>query len=58
MEFKFKFGDKVRHEDGTLGTVTKDEDKDGLVNWKSVREYRVSDKSALKIDNTKFRWRK
>ena len=57
MEYKFKFGDRVRHQDGTLGEVTKDEDANGLVNWKDVRGYRVSDKSALKIDTTKFRWR-
>ena len=57
MERKFKEGDRVRHKEGTLGYVTKDEDENGFVNWKDSRGYRVSDKSALKIDTTKFRWR-
>ena len=59
MEYKFKVGDSIKHKDGLSGTVTKDEDQHGLVNWKSAAAgYRVSDKSALTLHTKTFRWRK
>ena len=55
----FKVGDAVRHQDGLHGTVTKDEDKDGLVNWKGpTAGYRVSHSSALTKHTKVPRWRK
>lgn len=59
MEYKFKVGDEVKHKDGLRGTVTRDEDKHGLVNWKGpTAGYRVSDKSALSLVTEIPRWRK
>ena len=59
MEYKFKYGDSIKHKDGLSGTVTKDEDENGLVNWKGVTAgYRVSHKSALVLNTSIPRWRK
>ena len=59
MEYKFKVGDSIKHKDGLSGTVTKDEDAHGLVNWKGpTAGYRVSDKSALTLNTSIPRWRK
>ena len=59
MEYKFKAGDKIKHQDGLIGTVTNDEDKHGLVNWKGAAAgYRVSHKSALTLNTQIYRWRK
>jgi hypothetical protein len=58
-EYKFKAGDLVQHKEGLHGTVTKDEDSNGLVNWKGVTAgYRTSDKSALTLVTKNLRWRK
>ena len=60
MEPKFKTGDRVRHIDGNIGTVTTDTDKFGITHWKSCAHYRFSSVSALtKLNpNPQFRWRK
>ena len=58
MEYKFKAGDKVKHKEGTVGTVLYDEKENGLVDWKDASGYRVSDKSALVLNTTVPRWRK
>jgi hypothetical protein len=59
LEEGFKMGDPVRHNDGLSGTVTKDEDKDGLVNWKGpTAGYRVSHSSTLTKRTEVPRWRK
>ena len=59
MEEEFKKGDRVRHKDGTLGTVTKEADEQGIVSWKHAgNNHRVSHKSVLKsAAGEKFRWR-
>lgn len=59
MEYKFKAGDRIKHKDGLNGTVTYDEDKDGLVNWRGpTAGYRVSHKSAITLVTETPRWRK
>ena len=56
----YKIGDRVRHEDGTLGTVTQGTDKFGMVQWKhAAGKNRVSDHSALKHAGDELhRWRR
>ena len=60
IQEEFKKGDRVRHKDGTLGTVTREPDEHGIVSWKHAgNKHRVSHKSALKsAAGEKFRWRK
>lgn len=60
MEHKFKVGDRIRHADGSVGTVTSDQDRFGIVHWKSCGQYHFSSASILtKLDpNSQFRWRK
>ena len=59
LQEEFKKGDRVRHKDGTLGTVTKEADEQGIVSWKHAgNNHRVSHKSVLKsAAGEKFRWR-
>ena len=59
IQEEFKKGDKVRHKDGTLGTVTGEPDEHGIVHWKHAgNKHRVSHKNVLKsAANEKFRWR-
>ena len=59
LEEEFKKGDRVRHKDSTLGTVTREPDEHGIVSWKYAgNNHRVSHKSALKsAAGEKFRWR-
>ena len=59
LEEEFKKGDRIRHKDGTLGTVTREPDEQGIVSWKHAgNNHRVSHKSALKsAAGEKFRWR-
>ena len=58
MEYKFKEGDMVKHQEGVHGHVIKDQDSDGLVKWKSATEYRISHFSALTKHDQPMRWRK
>jgi len=60
LEEEFKKGDRVKHKDGTLGTVTREPDEHGIVSWKHAgNKHRVSHKSVLKsAAGEKFRWRK
>ena len=59
LQEEFKKGDKVRHNDGTLGTVTNGPDEQGIVQWKHAgNKHRASHKSVLKsAADEKFRWR-
>ena len=59
IEEELKKGDRVRHKDGTLGTVTREPDEQGLVQWKHAgNKHRVSKKDVLKsAAGEKFRWR-
>ena len=59
IQEEFKKGDRVRHNDGTLGTVTREPDEQGLVQWKHAgNKHRVSKKDVLKsAADEKFRWR-
>ena len=59
IQEEFKKGDRVRHNDGTLGTVTREPDEQGLVQWKHAgNKHRVSKKDVLKsASGEKFRWR-
>ena len=59
IQEEFKKGDRVRHNDGTLGTVTREPDDQGLVQWKHAgNKHRVSSKNVLKsAADEKFRWR-
>lgn len=56
-----KVGDQVRHEDGTLGTVTHIQEYNGvkLIEWKSCGQRRVSNETTLTIaPPQQYRWRK
>jgi preprotein translocase subunit YajC len=57
MEYKFKEGDRVIHQEGNHGHVIKDQDSDGLVKWKSTTEIRISHFSALTKNDKPMRWR-
>jgi hypothetical protein len=53
----FKVGDKVRHADGTLGTVTSVDGE--TVHWKYCGHYRFSNVSMLtRATDEPRRWRK
>ena len=59
LQEEFKKGDRVRHNDGTLGTVTSGPDEQGIVQWKHAgNKHRASHKDVLKsAADEKFRWR-
>ena len=57
MEYQFKEGDRVIHQEGSHGHVIKDQDSDGLVKWKSTTGIRISHFSALIKNNKPMRWR-
>ena len=59
LQEEFKKGDRVRHNDGTLGTVTSGPDEQGIVQWKHAgNKHRASHKDVLKsAAGEKFRWR-
>lgn len=52
---------QIRHQDGTLGTVTFIHDGvigERLIEWKSCGQYRVSNESFLKVTEPQsYRWR-